>query len=113
GGPLEISPFRVADEITARGRDIYDQGTTEREVLVLASDLEPGDSGSALVDPQGRVVGVSFAVAPDRPGVAYALSVDEVEAVLAGDLSSARDTGACLRGGPSARDAAARGGRAR
>jgi len=97
GGPLEISPFRVADEITARGRDIYDQGTTEREVLVLASDLEPGDSGSALVDPQGRVVGVAFAVAPDRPGVAYALSVDEVEAVLAGDLSSARDTGACLR----------------
>lgn len=97
GGPLEISPFRVADEITARGRDIYDRGTTQREVLVLASELEPGDSGSALVDPQGHVVGVAFAAAPDRPGVAYALSVDEVEAVLAGDLSSVRDTGACLR----------------
>jgi S1-C subfamily serine protease len=65
-------------------------------VLVLAAELAPGDSGSALVDPQGRVVGVAFAVAPDRPGVAYALAIDELEAVLAGDLSAERDTGGCL-----------------
>ncbi len=96
GGPLEISPFRVADRITAVGRDIYDSGSTSRDVLVLASDLAPGDSGSALVDPQGRVVGVAFAIAPDRPGVAYALAIDELEAVLAGDLSTERDTGGCL-----------------
>src|SRR5690606_31681351 len=44
GGPLEISPFRVADQIDARGRDIYDSGTTNRDVLVLASELAPGDS---------------------------------------------------------------------
>ena len=96
GGPLDISPFRVGDEITAVGRDIYDSASTSREVLVLAAELAPGDSGSALVDPQGRVVGVAFAVAPDRPGVAYALAIDELEAVLAGDLSAERDTGGCL-----------------
>jgi S1-C subfamily serine protease len=96
GGPLEISPFRVADEITAVGRDIYDSGSTSREVLVLASELAPGDSGSALVDPAGDVVGVAFAVAPDKPGVAYALAIDELEAVLSGDLSRRRDTGGCL-----------------
>ena len=96
GGPLEISPFRVADQIDARGRDIYDSGTTNRDVLVLASELAPGDSGSALVDPQGQVIGVAFAVAPDKPGVAYALAISELEAVLAGDLSSERDTGGCL-----------------
>jgi S1-C subfamily serine protease len=96
GGPLEISPFRVADEIVAEGRDIYDSNSTSRDVLVLASDLAPGDSGSALVDPQGQVIGVAFAVAPDRPGVAYALSIDELDAVLATDLSQAEDTGACL-----------------
>jgi hypothetical protein len=39
---------------------------------------------------------VAFAVAPDRPGVAYALAIDELEAVLAGDLSAERDTGGCL-----------------
>lgn len=96
GGPLEISPFRIADEITAVGRDIYDRETTSREVLVLAAELAPGDSGSALVDPQGQVIGVAFAVAPDKPNVAYALAIEELEVVLAGDLSSERDTGGCL-----------------
>jgi S1-C subfamily serine protease len=96
GGPLDVSPFRVGDEITAVGRDIYDSASTSREVLVLASELAPGDSGAALVDPQGRVIGVAFAVAPDKPGVAYALAIDELEGVLAGDLSTERDTGGCL-----------------
>jgi S1-C subfamily serine protease len=96
GGSLEISPFQVGDRITAEGSDIYDRGRTRRSVLVLASQLQPGDSGSALVDPQGRVVGVAFAVAPDNANVAYALSIDELNAVLAGDLSTSRDTGPCI-----------------
>jgi S1-C subfamily serine protease len=96
GGPLEISPFRVAEEITAVGRDIYDQDDTSRHVLVLASELAPGDSGSALIDTRGQVVGVAFAVAPDRPGVAYALAVDDLEAVMETDLTTTDDTGACL-----------------
>jgi S1-C subfamily serine protease len=96
GGPLEISPFSVGDRINAEGTDIYDSGRTERDVLVVASDLAPGDSGSALVDRQGNVVGVAFAVAPDRSGVAYALAMTELEAVLAGDLTTERDSGGCL-----------------
>jgi len=96
GGGLEVSPFRVAEEIRAVGRDIYDSGSTSRDVLVLASDLAPGDSGSALVDPQGQVIGVAFAVAPDKPGVAYALAISELRDVLDGDLSRERDTGDCL-----------------
>ena len=40
--------------------------------------------------------GLPFAVAPDKPGVAYALAVEELEAVLASDLSRERDTGGCL-----------------
>ena len=82
--------------ITAVGHDIYDTGRTEREVLVLAADLAPGDSGSALIDPQGQVVGVAFAVAPDKPGVAYALAIEELQAVLSGDLTRTDDTGGCL-----------------
>jgi S1-C subfamily serine protease len=96
GGGLEVSPFRVAEDITAVGRDIYDQGSTSRDVLVLASELAPGDSGSALVDPQGQVIGVAFAIAPDKPGVAYALAISELREVLEGDLSRELDTGGCL-----------------
>jgi S1-C subfamily serine protease len=96
GGPLEVSPFQVGEQITAVGTDIYDASRSQREVLVLAADLAPGDSGGALVDTQGQVVGVAFAIAPDRPSVAYALAVEELAAVLAGDLSQERDTGNCL-----------------
>ncbi len=82
--------------MTATGTDIYDRHQTRREVLILASDLHPGDSGAALVDPNGEAVGVAFAIAPDRDGVAYALAIEELQAVLQGDLTSVVDTGPCL-----------------
>lgn len=97
GAGLRVQPFQVGDEVRALGTDIYDRSRTERQVLVLAADLQPGDSGSALVDPTGSVVGVAFAIAPDDPNVAYALDVAELQAVLSGDLASEVDTGPCLR----------------
>ena len=96
GEPLRIAPFSVARELRATGRDIYATSTTERDVLELAASLQPGDSGSALVDPLGNVVGVAFAVAKDRPGVAYALATDELRAVLDGESSTVVATGSCL-----------------
>jgi S1-C subfamily serine protease len=96
GGALRAAPFEVGEQVTATGTDIYDRAKTQREVLILASELQPGDSGAALIDPSGQVVGVAFAIAPDRPGVAYALAMEEVEAVLQGDLARPVDTGPCL-----------------
>ena len=95
GGELELSPFEVGREVTATGRDIYDSGPTARQVLFLAAELQPGDSGGALVDASGEVIGVAFAVAPDDPNVAYALTVAEVEAVLSGPLQPV-PPGPCL-----------------
>ncbi|HEX9683657.1 MAG TPA: MarP family serine protease [Acidimicrobiales bacterium] len=97
GGDLRVSPFGVSQEIEAVGRDLYNDHETRRMVLVLSSDLHPGDSGAALVDDQGAVVGVAFAIAPDKPEVAYALTTEELLAVLGGDLSQEVDTGPCLR----------------
>ncbi|HEX4906025.1 MAG TPA: MarP family serine protease [Acidimicrobiales bacterium] len=96
GGPLEVSPYLVSDEVEAVGRDLYDRRETRRQVLVLAADLAPGDSGAALVDPDGEVVGVAFAIAPDRPGTAYALDVVELQAALAAPRGDEVDTGRCL-----------------
>jgi S1-C subfamily serine protease len=96
GGPLDVSPFLVSDEVEAVGRDLYDRHETRRQVLILAADLAPGDSGAALVDPAGEVVGVAFAIAPDRPRTAYALDVIELEVVLSAPRGEEVDTGRCL-----------------
>ncbi len=95
GGPLELSPFVTRQRINAVGTDIYGSPGTERDVLVLASALAPGDSGSPLVDTTGQVVGVAFAIAPDRDGVAYALSTDELRTVLDTVGTEALDAGPC------------------
>lgn len=96
GEPLRIAPFSVARRVNATGRDIYGTGLTQRDVLELASSLRPGDSGSALIDPAGSVIGVAFAVAKDQPDVAYALATDELRAVLATAGRTTVDTGSCL-----------------
>lgn len=98
GGPLRPAPFAVRERVQAVGRDLYDSHATRRQVLVLASDLAPGDSGAALVDPAGSVVGVAFAIAPDRPGTAYALDPSELRAVLAKPHATRVSTGNCLNG---------------
>ncbi|MCU1351764.1 MAG: hypothetical protein JWM05_973 [Acidimicrobiales bacterium] len=96
GRPLRVTPFAVGQRVTANGSDIYDRHRTRREVLVLSAELEPGDSGSALVDPQGRVVGVAFAIAPDRRAVAYGLTVGELRTVLGEVQPRGVDAGSCI-----------------
>lgn len=96
GGNLEVSPARISQQVTAVGRDIYDQSRTRRDVFVLASELRPGDSGGPLVNPRGEVVGVAFAIAPDRRETAYALTDGEVRAVLESVPEQRADTGPCL-----------------
>jgi S1-C subfamily serine protease len=96
GGPLEASPARVAQRIDAVGTDIYRTSDSERDVFVLAADLEPGDSGGALVSRAGRVIGVAFAIDPGRESVGYALTSDEIRSVLDTISPFAVDPGGCL-----------------
>ncbi len=96
GGDLRIAPFEIARQVRARGTDIYDDDRTERDVFFLSAELRPGDSGSALVDSGGEVVGVAFAIAPDRGDVAYALTDAEIDAVLGVPRAGAVATGPCI-----------------
>lgn len=73
---------RVEDRRTALGRDVYGAERTERRVLFLSATLQQGDSGSPVVGVDGTVGGVVFAVSPDQDTTAYALDLDELEAVL-------------------------------
>lgn len=94
---LAVTPARVSQEETAVGRDLYDSHTTRRDVLVLASALAHGDSGGALVNSNGSVIGVAFAISANQQGTSYALATSELKAALAEPRSPAgTSTGPCL-----------------
>ena len=52
-------------------------GGPRRPAFEIRADVTAGDSGAPLVTPTGRVAGVVFARSRTRPGVAYAVAVDE------------------------------------
>ena len=93
---LAVQPAAIATEVTALGQDLYDTRNTQRNVFVLAAKLTYGDSGAPLVDSHGRVVGIAFAIAPDRATTAYALSTSELRPLLGQARSAAVSTKACL-----------------
>jgi S1-C subfamily serine protease len=90
-----VAPLRIEERRSALGRDIYGIDRTERQILFLSADLRQGDSGSPVIDIDGNVTGVVFAISPDDPMVAYALDLEELETVLEGPLA-VRDTGECI-----------------
>ena len=93
---LRISPAALRQQVNSLGPDLYDLSLTRRSVYVLAATLEPGDSGGALVNTAGEVVGVAFAIAPDDDRTAYALAASEVRRVLEAPRDDQVTTGLCI-----------------
>jgi S1-C subfamily serine protease len=93
---LDVQPATIAQQVTAVGQDLYDTRSTERKVYVLAAQLTYGDSGAPLVGATGQVLGIAFAIAPDRPTTAYALSTSELEPILLQPHSTAVSTEGCV-----------------
>lgn len=90
-----VAPARIDRLANGIGRDIYGRGATERLLYFLAAQLRSGDSGAPMVDAAGRVVGVVFAVSPDVRTAAYALTTDELRAVLDAPRAPG-ETGRCI-----------------
>jgi S1-C subfamily serine protease len=99
GGGLAITPGGVQQIATSKGRDIYDKASAVRTVAVLASKLASGDAGGAVLNNLGEVVGMAFAVAPDRPSTSYAVPTVIIREFLADVDAGSRGTlpGACLQ----------------
>ncbi len=93
---VRVSPASVRQQVRAVGRNLYGTDVVRRSVYILAADLAPGDSGAGLVNEDGHVVGVAFAIAPDRDTTAYALSAEELRPLLEVARADPVDTGPCL-----------------
>jgi S1-C subfamily serine protease len=79
GGQGEkVVPAVVDGQVTAEGRDIYNQNLVTRQIYVLQAEVRPGNSGGPLLDLQGRVLGIVFATSASNPNQAYALTDDEI-----------------------------------
>ena len=82
GGPYQATSARVREVMQALGTDIQHEQPVTREIYSVRGTVRPGDSGGALFDAQGRVVGLVFATSTVDSQTGYAMTLDEIAPVL-------------------------------
>lgn len=100
GGPLVANEGVIIDQVTARGRNIYNRGIVYREIYEVQAEVEPGNSGGPLVGPDGSVAGIVFAKSVSQDQVTYSLVGSNVKGQIeANSRNTAEvDTGSCAAG---------------
>jgi len=95
---LTIGAAGVTEEVTAIGKDIYNDGSVTRGVYALDASVLPGNSGGPLLGPGGQVIGVVFSRSTVYPDVGYALTSPAVltHVQQAEQRHSAVGTGPCI-----------------
>lgn len=98
GGPFSSDPAGVVSVLKAEGPNIYGKGATTRMLYEIQADVQPGNSGGPLVEPNGEVIGVVFSKSVSYPNIGYALAspgvASRVSAAEADPTPSG--TGACV-----------------
>lgn len=77
-GGLDLRAATVANEVRAKGQDIYGDGVTTRTVYSVRSTVRPGNSGGPLLTPAGKVYGVVFARSTSNSETGYVLTAGQV-----------------------------------
>lgn len=75
--------------------DIYIDDTVERSGFEIAGEVVIGDSGGAVVNDDGQVVGVVYANSRGRDRIGFATDVTEISALLL-SVDDDVDNGTCL-----------------
>jgi hypothetical protein len=88
-GEPDPVPYRIDRPVTVRIDRVAADGRVERPSWLVAADVDSGDSGAALVDQSGVVVGIAYATTRRDAGVAYATRASELQRLLdTSDLAS-------------------------
>lgn len=83
GNPLGFSSTVTAGVISALGRSLAGRGGRPIEDLIQTdAALNPGNSGGALVDSQGRVVGINTAMIAGAQNICFAVASNTALHVL-------------------------------
>jgi S1-C subfamily serine protease len=86
GNPLGFSSTVTAGVVSALGRSLPGRGGRPVEDLVQTdAALNPGNSGGALADSAGRVIGITTAIIAGAQGLCFAVASNTARVVL-GDL---------------------------
>jgi S1-C subfamily serine protease len=75
-------PVRVTKRLNITIEDIYVEDEVRRSGLELSGDISFGDSGGAIVDTDGDIVGIVYAQSRQRPHTAFAIDHTELEGLL-------------------------------
>jgi S1-C subfamily serine protease len=100
GGPFVSLQVGVDQVGTVNVQNIYNTGTSPREIYSLAANVQEGDSGGPLLTTNGVVAGVIFAKGATTPNVGYAITMKSVQPVAseAPRLTAPVSSGQCTRG---------------
>ena len=82
GGELTRKPVEVMRRVRVNIEDVYRTERVSRRGLELSFDGGYGDSGAAVLDADGTVVGMVFATSRFREDVGYAVRAVEVRGLL-------------------------------
>lgn len=97
GGNFSAAPALVLSSFTATGRNIYNEGQTNRSIYEVKAKVIPGNSGGPLINSKGTVIGIIFAESTTYNNVGYALTMQqplsEIHQALKKDQSVS--TGVC------------------
>ena len=96
-GQVKAIPANINRVVGINIADIYGKGEYRRKGMQLEADISPGDSGGAIIDSTGSVVGLIFSRSNNTDGVSYAVSSEEFSLVTKDISPNGADNGECLR----------------
>ena len=97
GGQVKAIPANIDRVVDINIADIYGEGEYRRKGMQLEADISPGDSGGAIIDSSGSVVGLVFSRSNNTDGVSYAVSSEEFSLVTREISPNGVNNGECLR----------------